>query len=228
VERQEEMAREAGYRLGECISILNRGSILRVLGRTQEAVATGRHALERVREISERRVEGYALHELALSLEQAGEPDRAEAMLEEALALREKIRYLPGIASTCSELGRLRAEAGRADEARKGLERAVSVATEVGDPELLVPALVRAADLAGGDMERARKAWREHGSRLPHVDRMEAAFRLGRATGDATLLGLARRMLEALAGNAPPACRESVRQAVPLHRAIREAGGSGE
>ena len=49
---------------------------------------------------------------------------------------------------------------------------------------------------------------------------MRAVYALGRATGDADLLARAREELTALIESAPAEHRATMRDAVPLHRAI--------
>jgi tetratricopeptide (TPR) repeat protein len=226
VELQLEKAVEIGYVVGRAIATQNKGGILRNLGRNPQAIKLCRRAVDLAREVSDRRVEGYALQEFALALEQAGESERAEKALEEALALREETRYLPGVASTHSELGRLLHAAGRNDEAGEHLRRAIEMAREQGANDVLALALARAATLPGGDVERALEAYRASEHLLEHVARIEVCHILGGATGDGFFLREARRLLSELEEHAPPAFRDSVRRHVPLFRAIGGGGGS--
>jgi len=225
LEIQFEKAREFGNGVGEAIATLNKGSILRNLGRTPEAIKLCLWAVERSRSVSDRRVEGYALHELAMSLEQAGEMERAEAAYRETLALREESQYLPGVATTHSELGRFLDAAGRTGEAAEHLRLGIEMAGDQGANDILVPALARAAVRPGGEIGRARKAYREHGHRLEHVACMEVCYLLGRATGDGFFVREARRRLGELEENAPPAFVDSLRKNVPLFVAIASEGG---
>jgi len=225
VDLELERSREIGYGVGEAIATLNRGGALRILGRTQESARLCRLAVEKSREISDRRVEGYALHELAMTLEQAGEADAAETVYRQALALREEIRYLPGVANTHSELGRFLAHEGRTDESEEHLRQAIEMADEQGANDILLPALARAAAGPGGDVERAREAYRRSGERLEHVVRMEVSFLLGRATGDEIPRAEARRLLAELEEHAPPADREALMRNVRLHREIMDERG---
>ena len=92
-----------------------------------------------------------------------GDLDRAEALIEESLALCRALGDAPGLAHSLQSLGWLAALRGNLAKARSLLEEGLTLCKEVGDKSGLASALAYMARLAGiqGEYTRARTLFEE-------------------------------------------------------------------
>ncbi len=216
------LAREIGYLRGEARAL---GHLARVdwdLGCRDAA----REKLERylllARQMEARREEAHALRDLAAIAGEEGRAADAERGFEEALAAWGDANHLAGRASTHLALGRFLGGAGRTAEAVRHLEEAAALAAKAGAADEAVLAAALLAGLPGGEPAGAARVYASLSPRVRLPERMEAAFLLGRATGDATFLDEARRMAGEFRANAPEHLREGLADALPLLRSIEE------
>ena len=99
------------------------------------------------------------LHALGENAVQSRDPDRASQRFTEALDLRRKIRYRPGVCETLLALGQLAALGGAVDAARSYLDEAMEVAPYLEMPGIAALARATAALLYAreGRPDRARE-----------------------------------------------------------------------
>ncbi len=216
------VGREMGERLVEAVALVNRGPIHALLGRACEARDALTESQRILRSIGAQRPDSYASHRLGSVAEQEGDLDEAERRYGEALALRRQIRFAIGETETLVALGRLHLKQGRRADAQKILEEAAESSAKIDAPEGIVHAAAYLATLSG-DATAAGKLLEKYRSRLGVPALMEAAFILWQVTQDRRYLAEAHDRLQFLRDHAPEACRESMVQEVPLHRAIAAA-----
>jgi len=198
------------------------------LGGFAEARELFDRALERARDVGERRGEGDALHGLGDCADAVGDAATAESRHREALAVRRAAGLKDAVAASLVALARVTARRGREDEARAIVDEAVALAREIDAPGVEVVAACQSAVVSGGEIDAALEAFRRNEPRLAHTQRMEARFLLFRATRDKTHLAEGRSLLETLRSHAPEQRRETVLTHVPLNRAIlRTAAAEG-
>jgi len=143
--------------------MLEQGALLYEMGCLEEAAV----ALERSREANVRagqpRWVAESLRCLAkLALEQDA-PERAEALLREALELEDPQTQAWGVGNTLWQLGRARRVRGNLDGAREAMEESVRLCREVGDRPGLAERLtdLAAVALQAGDRAAAAAACQE-------------------------------------------------------------------
>jgi len=143
--------------------MLEQGALLYEMGCLEEAAV----ALERSREANVRagqpRWVAESLRCLAkLALEQDA-PERAEALLKEALELEDPQTQAWGVGNTLWQLGRARRVRGNLDGAREAMEESVRLCREVGDRPGLAERLtdLAAVALQAGDRAAAAAACQE-------------------------------------------------------------------
>jgi tetratricopeptide (TPR) repeat protein len=163
------------------------------------------------------------LHGLGHFHAQIGDRDTARKFFDDALALRRRISYASGIATTLISLARLEAEDGNTEDASRLLEEAHAIARETKSLGSILDATVEHARLPGGDVGSALATLHEHEARVDHAEKTDARFRLWQLTNDKPHLIEAKRLLDFAVEHAPEDCRASMLEKVPLHRDIMKA-----
>jgi tetratricopeptide (TPR) repeat protein len=221
--RRLEIAREIGDRHGEGSALMSLGTLHAWLGSTGRAKEQVEASVAIFQEIGARREEGYAVHGLAEVAEATGDAGAAMRFCEEALAIHRQTDHRAGVASTLATLGRLLLEGDRHEDARARLIEALELATDSGQPTVIVLASSLLARLPGTSPDRALASIGEHEPRTGRPTRMAARFHLFHATNDRAHLEEAHRLLYHLREHAPEGCRETMMENVPLHRGIMAA-----
>lgn len=215
-----DLSRKACDPQGEALALLGLARGARLLG--DPAVARSRYdwALDAARRADLRAVEAPALAGLGDLLADAGAREEGAARHQEALTLYRAMGDGRGVGASHLAVAAARAEAGDAAVAREAAAEAYRRAQLAKEPGLLVRAAACAAQLGVIPVHEAQAVLDRQAPRAALFDRMEAAWRLGRVTGDAARRGEARRLLEEATGHAPPEFRSSMVENVPLHRQI--------
>jgi tetratricopeptide (TPR) repeat protein len=132
-ERALELARSAGDARLEGESLFWLGLFHQVVREDDaSAVPLLEGSYRRAREAGDTRLQSYAVRHLGFAHDAAGRHEEAWAAFSESVDLRRADGFLPGVAAGLLTLGEVAAEHGRADDARRLLGEARSLAEQVG------------------------------------------------------------------------------------------------
>ncbi len=201
----------------------NLGLLLSDLGMHEAGRERLDRALELVRERGDQRIEAFALDWRGLVLERLGDAVDAREHLERSLALRRGIADQSGTAESLAGLGRLALARDDFDEARRVLDETISLAHDDVRPGILVVASAQRARVPRADATDAIALRTEHDARLRLRERIETDYALFSATHDQEHLERAHKGVMLAQERAPERNRESLVEAIPMHRAIVEA-----
>lgn len=193
------------------------------------------------KEAKDGRLEGAVLHALGENAIVARAALHARKWFEEALAVRRKIGYRPGVCETLLALGQIAALGGQVEVARASLEEATELAPALQMPGIAALAHATAAllaaregrrDEARNELEAARNALDAPGP-LSVTSRVEgmyfaalAAKALGDDEGAAQRFARAWEILERVAAHMPPDERRVFLTETSPHREIAAAVGA--
>jgi DNA-binding SARP family transcriptional activator len=167
---------------------LNIASALLVVGGAEAAIERAERAVELAREAGWVDAELAGLNLVGSSCNNAGLPERAEAVLTEALRLNRAINRYTGMATNLANLGRLNLKLGRLTTAAEHLTEMVDL---IEREALSYPAVFPLGNL--GETYRLMGRYEEAGRYLGMA--VEAARRIGNASGEASSLGNTATML---------------------------------
>ncbi len=148
-----EACRRVGGREGEAIAWVNIGLVRTHLGDLTGAEEALRASQALCVELGLRRVEGYVLHGFGLLAAWRGDVVEARRRFEESVRLRLSLGNRHAAADALVALGSLEVREGRDVDAYAHLAQAVALAEQVGDPNLVVFALLWRAQMPGEDLE---------------------------------------------------------------------------
>jgi tetratricopeptide (TPR) repeat protein len=158
---------------------------------------------------------------------ETGRVEEGREHIERARVACREIGWRRGEARALAALGAALADRGRVEEAAARLEEAIALAGEIAYAGIR---LVASARLAMLPVAKAAAAVVAAGAGIgtweatcSTSEAMQARYHLWRATGDPAHLREAKRRLADLLAHAPEECRDSMAEAVPLHRAIAQA-----
>ncbi|MHC4959333.1 MAG: protein kinase domain-containing protein [Planctomycetota bacterium] len=190
--------------------------------RFEQALKFADEAARVADEASSRRIAAHSELIRGLALLSLDDLEQAEKATDLALE-----RYLGtgneiGIGMAHRAVGRIQMALGNSERAAKHLQSAIDIAEAVSAPGLLVICLALRAQLAGGDPAAAAAALDEHAARMGLGDRMEAAYLVHKATGDAARIEYARQLFDVLRSKMPPGTTAADLDRDPLYRALAE------
>jgi tetratricopeptide (TPR) repeat protein len=216
-------SRETGYRRGEAIARFNLAEVAMRLGDFAEA----RRHLELAEETTIEVGEGVLRGNVALALGRVelaeGDLGAAHARFEQSLALAREARNRASEAEAHLFLGLVAEQRGDADAARAELQEADAAAREVGERMVSLLVAAHRARLGAIPPAEAEELRREYDDALGHTERLDVQWALWQATGDASHLEQAQRLLDELRAHAPPADRDAMLERVPLYAEISAA-----
>ena len=190
------------------------------LGRPAEAEPHLRRIDEIARAMGRPANRVQALSGLADCAEARGDHERSEELWLETAATHASLGNMRSHAFAIANLGRLRLRRGDEDGARPLFQQALEEARPFEQSDTLVYAtsfLARIGDLA---VPEAVKHLDRHVHRMDASIAMEAGLNLWHASGDASFVERAKRLLDSLIEEAPDEFRESMRTGVPVHGAV--------
>jgi tetratricopeptide (TPR) repeat protein len=201
--RANELARSQRDTPTELRAVHLQGAIAWQRGALEEAERSFHRVLELARAIQDVAAEARAFNNLGILQNLRGEPAKALATYQLALAAYQQAGNLRGIAETHTNLEISWLAMGNARRARDAADEAVRLAREVGDATLVAVALVARAeanlalgdpDLAGAELLRAEETYGgvQFTAGLAEVRRLQAAVARAREN-----LPEARRLLDA-------------------------------
>jgi tetratricopeptide (TPR) repeat protein len=165
------------------------------MGNLPEARQAGSTALDLARTTGKRRVEGYALHNLAMVAAWSGDRTGARRLFEEAERLRRAIGNRAALLETLLQLAGIAAEEGEPERATVLLEEAARLAAAVNDPNGAALIALHGAALPGADLPGGRAAFEAAEPRLRLDVRLEGRWLLWRLSRSETDLAAARAVL---------------------------------
>jgi len=215
-----ELVREIGTSDGEAIVLENLGTAWLALGDVDRSRRTLEECVRICREIGKREVLIKALVTMAVVVEESGDPARARGMTSEAVALGREAGYGSALVEALNCLGDQLARAGNVDEARAALDEADALCRELElrGPHAFTLALL--GRLPGADVQRAISTLDGDGA---VADSAQLRHVLWEATGDATHLGRAKRLLDESLANVPDEYHEAIRSNLRVNREIMVA-----
>jgi DNA-binding SARP family transcriptional activator len=183
------------------------GAACNATQRYDEALVHQHRALELMRTAGDRRGEGMALNNIALTHCQLGSLEPAADAFGQALALYTVDDHPPGIALALNNLGHVYLLMGRLDAARDHLRRALALSRQLGSPALEAMTLhsLGEANLAAGhaeaaleDLTAAADLRRRTGERRLEAGTVTLLGRIHRDRGDHALAAKSFRRAAAL------------------------------
>jgi tetratricopeptide (TPR) repeat protein len=136
---------------------------LDVHGYWEDAIRSGRQALDSARLLgSDASVSQFA-HNLGIIYQHRGEIEEARQLYQESLDIKKKLGKQSGIANSLHELGRLAQSQGEIEEARRLYQESLDIAKKLGDQGGIANTLNQLAMLAQsqGEVEEARRFYQE-------------------------------------------------------------------
>jgi serine/threonine-protein kinase len=197
------------------------------LGRHDESRRLNEEALALSREAGFRHQEGLCLQARAHDALRTQDWTAAERIYEQALALFQAINAPMVNAWLLNQLGYVRLEQGRRDEARRNLEAAHVAAREADAHQYVILSLTQLARFEPDRAAEARRAIEASAPQLGLLDLLHGWHSLWRSTGEQSDLEQAWRLLEHARRHAPEECRESMIENVPAHAEIVRAWERG-
>lgn len=227
-------------RLGEAAALLSLGVVAGHLGQDTDARGLLLGALQAARDAEDPRFQATVLHALGENALQSRAPDVARRWFEEALELRRRIGFRPGVCETLLALGQVAALGGSVDAARLFLEEATDLAPMLRMPAIAALARATSAllharegrrDRARAELEEARQALSGPGplSVSSRVEGLWFAALAARALGDEDAfrdhVHRAWEILREVSGHMGPDERRAFLLGTSPHREIVEAAG---
>lgn len=153
-----EAARICGHLLGEARMRTGLGVALRDAGRYDDALGALGQALALRREIEDRRGEALVLHNVGLVYQQQDDLHRAGELFRTALAIREEVADIRGVAREHSAIGEVESLLGHDDDAIRHLSKAMDMITGRADlnSEIATRRRLGQAYLRAGERPAAR------------------------------------------------------------------------
>jgi tetratricopeptide (TPR) repeat protein len=211
-------ARRHGWLDDEAVGWVNAAEALLRVGRLSDARQALESSLDLARETGEPRVEGYALHGLGLHAMWTGDTASARRRLEEAERLRRAIDNRIALSETLQRLADLDLAEAHHDRAAARYDEALRIAHAASDPNAALLCLVGKAQLPGGDSGPARRLLAAEEPRLRLDLRLEARWRLWRASRDPADRAAACRVLAEHRAVLPPTAQAAFLEHVPYAR----------
>jgi tetratricopeptide (TPR) repeat protein len=132
-ERAATLYRGVGDLRGEAESLFWLGTYEQVVrGDHDAALAPFQRAYDLAAEIDDKLTLSYVVRHLGFVDQAAGDLAAARGRLEESVALRREVGFLPGVAAGLLALAELAAQDGRPDDARRLLDEATTAARDSG------------------------------------------------------------------------------------------------
>jgi tetratricopeptide (TPR) repeat protein len=229
-------------RLQDAAALLSLGVLAGLLGMTGDARGCLLGAVNACREAGDARFEASLRHALGENALQAGDVEQARADFTQALELRRRIGYRPGVCESLLALGQLAVIGGDVDAARPLLEEATELAPELQMPAIAALARATSAllharegrkDRARAELERAREALASAGplSVSSRAEGLYFAALAARALGDeeawrSHMLAAWRTIREVAERMAPDERRAFLTSGSPNREITAAVGGS--
>jgi CHAT domain-containing protein len=102
-------------------------------GQAQQAIETWQQALALARQVKDRTLEGFALHEIGFNYDSIGQPQEALKYYNQALPIRREVGDRAGVAATLNNIGAVYRSISQPQEALKYYNQALPIRREVGD-----------------------------------------------------------------------------------------------
>jgi tetratricopeptide (TPR) repeat protein len=128
---------------------LNRGNVLRVLGRIEDALDSYRQAKKLFEKLGDQSGTATTLHQLATIEQHKGNYDEAKMLYDQSLTIARKLGDQSGTATTLGALGRLAESQRDLEAAEKYYEQALEIFEKLGEKPHI--------DLARRHLEGVRK-----------------------------------------------------------------------
>jgi tetratricopeptide (TPR) repeat protein len=122
-----ELSRDLGLRTEQATALRGLGSLAHVQGDSEAGLRWCEEAHRSAIAVNDRAGEAASLHHLGVIRSERQEHDRAIVLFQQALAIREDLGILIGLATTCCELGLVHLHLGGLDEAFDHCGRTVDI-----------------------------------------------------------------------------------------------------